>query len=119
MIERGVSPSHLRGARVRGKMSDMDAFNHVITKLEDLRAIIAAPPPGGRAVPAIGVAVEQVLLHCAKAFLRSRLWTPGQWPARDVLPSYACMVFEQVRPLDATADDYQREIAEDNATKLY
>ena len=29
---------------------------------------------------AIGVRVEQVFIHCAKAFRRSRLWDPTTWP---------------------------------------
>jgi PPOX class probable FMN-dependent enzyme len=68
---------------------------------------------------AIGVEVEQVFLHCAKAMLRSRLWSHQQWPARDVLPSYACMVFDQVKPEGLTLQDYEREIAEGNAARLY
>jgi uncharacterized protein len=68
---------------------------------------------------AIGVEVEECYHHCAKAFLRSRLWTPDRWPAPDALPSYACMLFDQIRPSSATADDYEREIAESNVTRLY
>ena len=65
------------------------------------------------------VEVEQVFFHCAKAMLRSRLWSHEQWPERDVLPSYACMVFDQVKPAGLTLQDYEREIAEGNATRLY
>ena len=68
---------------------------------------------------AIGIEVEQVFFHCAKAMLRSKLWSHQQWPARDVLPSYACMVFDQVKPEGLTLQDYEREIAEGNATRLY
>jgi len=88
-----------------------------ITRDPDLLARCTAQ--GKTPALAIGVEVEQVYLHCAKAFLRSRLWTPDQWPARTVLPSYACMVFDQVRPADATVNDYEREIADANLTKLY
>jgi hypothetical protein len=31
------------------------------------------------------VAVEQVFFHCAKAFLRSRLWEPGTWDPDAVM----------------------------------
>jgi PPOX class probable FMN-dependent enzyme len=68
---------------------------------------------------AIGVEVEQVFFHCAKAMLRSRLWSRDLWPEPDVLPSYACMVFDQVKPDGLTLQDYEREIAEGNATRLY
>jgi PPOX class probable FMN-dependent enzyme len=68
---------------------------------------------------AIGVEVEQCFFHCAKALLRSRLWAHEEWPARDALPSFACMLFDQIRPEHATLQDYEREIAETNVTRLY
>jgi len=68
---------------------------------------------------AIGVEVEQCFLHCPKAFLRSRLWHPQAWPAADALPSMACVLHDQIRPPDATLQDYERDIEESNRTKLY
>jgi len=67
----------------------------------------------------LGVEVEQCFFHCAKASIRSHLWAHDQWPARDALPSYACMVFDQVQPEGTTVQDYERDIAESNATRLY
>ena len=37
---------------------------------------------GKPAVLAIRVRIEEVFFHCAKAFLRSRLWQPESWQAR-------------------------------------
>jgi uncharacterized protein len=68
---------------------------------------------------AIGVEVEQCFFHCAKAFLRSHLWAYDRWPARDALPSYACTVFDQIQPEDATLQDYEQDIADNNAKGLY
>jgi PPOX class probable FMN-dependent enzyme len=67
---------------------------------------------------AIGVVVEQAFFHCVKAFRRSRLWAHGEWPDADTLPSYACVVFDQIRPENATLGDWERNIAESDA-KLY
>jgi PPOX class probable FMN-dependent enzyme len=67
----------------------------------------------------IGVEVNQVYFHCAKAMLRSRLWQPDTWLPPDALPSFACMLFDQIRPADATQLDYEKDIAEGNATRLY
>jgi len=67
----------------------------------------------------IGVEVEQVFLHCPKAFLRSHLWEQQHWPAADALPSMACVLFDQIRPGDATVADYERDIAEANVKRLY
>src|SRR5262245_7155042 len=68
---------------------------------------------------AIGVEVEQCFFHCAKAFLRAHLWAHDRWPARDSLPSFACVLFDQIQPAGATLDDYEKDIAETNVTRLY
>jgi hypothetical protein len=67
---------------------------------------------------AIGVETEQAFFHCVKAFRRARLWAHEQWPCLDDLPSYACTVFNQIRPENSTLEDYERAIDESNA-KLY
>jgi hypothetical protein len=79
------------------------------------RAVVQGKTP----LLAVGVQIEQCFFHCAKALLRSRLWAPDGWPARDALPSYACMVFDQIRPEGVTLEDYERDIAASNATRLY
>ena len=38
------------------------------------------------------VAVQEVFLHCAKAFLRSKLWQPESWPETRPVPSMAEMI---------------------------
>ena len=68
---------------------------------------------------AIGVEVEECFLHCPKAFLRSHLWAPEYWPAPDALPSFACMLFDQIRPDSATLKDYERDVEETNTQRLY
>jgi hypothetical protein len=67
---------------------------------------------------AIGVQVQQAFFHCVKAFRRSRLWAHGEWPGPEALPSYACTVFSQIRPENATLEDWEHSIAESDA-KLY
>ena len=73
-----------------------------------------------RVVPklAIGVEVEQVFFHCVKSFRRSKLWKAESWPAADALPSYACTVFTQLKPANATLEGWEKEIKESDA-KLY
>jgi len=67
---------------------------------------------------AIGVEVDQAFFHCVKAFRRARLWTHEQWPSLEDLPSYACTIFNQIRPENATLEEYERVIDESSA-KLY
>lgn len=45
---------------------------------------------------AIGVEIKEVFLHCPKAFLRSQLWNPEQWPEADALPSMCEMIWDQL-----------------------
>jgi len=68
---------------------------------------------------AIGVEIEQCFLHCPKAFIRSHLWQHEAWPAADALPSMACVLFDQIKPADATLQDYERSIEEGNTKGLY
>ena len=42
------------------------------------------------------IAVREVYLHCAKAFMRSKLWQSDSWPPRSVMPSLNAMVSDQV-----------------------
>ena len=44
---------------------------------------------GKRPILALVIDVEQVFSHCQKAFLRSKLWEPDQWPSTDEMPSVA------------------------------
>ena len=74
----------------------------------------------GRApLVAIGVEIEQCFLHCPKAFIRSRLWDWQAWPAPEALPTMACVLFDQIKPADATLQDYERSIEEGNTKGLY
>ena len=45
----------------------------------------------------IEISVQEVYLHCAKAFMRSRLWAPETWPARAALPSMNEMIHDQTQ----------------------
>jgi len=38
-------------------------------------------------VLAVEVVVEELFLHCARAFNRSRLWDVATWPAKRDVPS--------------------------------
>lgn len=43
----------------------------------------------------VRVAVQAAYLHCAKAFMRSRLWDPAARVARDLLPTAGQMIGDQ------------------------
>lgn len=52
----------------------------------------AVDVPGRVADLAVGVHVRTAFVHCGKAMIRSRVWEPGSWPAREELPSAAAML---------------------------
>lgn len=51
---------------------------------------------GRRPRLALLVEVEELYMHCAKAFLRSSLWQPETWPDRAKLPTLGRIIKDQV-----------------------
>lgn len=58
---------------------------------------------GHRPILAIEVDIEQIFFHCSKAFLRSALWKPEQWP-EDTLPGVARLVKDVVPGTETLAE---------------
>lgn len=55
-------------------------------EISDDPALCARLAARGRpALVVIRVTVEQCFFHCAKAFLRARLWQPSAWPERPTI----------------------------------
>lgn len=50
---------------------------------------------GRRSTTAIVVRIEEVFLHCAKAFRRAKLWDPAQHQDRTEMPSLMAMMLDQ------------------------
>jgi PPOX class probable FMN-dependent enzyme len=75
------------------------------------RATILADAPyfdellvkGHRPQLAVEVAIEQIFFHCAKAFLRSSLWSPESWHPGNV-PTRAVIAKSLERPGDSIED---------------
>src|SRR6185312_1583665 len=67
---------------------------------------------------AVVVEVEQAYFHCVKSFRRSKLWLKDSWPSADALPSYACTVFNQIKPATGTVEEWEQRVRESDA-KLY
>jgi len=72
---------------------------------------------GNRPLLAMVVEIDQVFYHCAKAFLRSRLWDPSTWSA-DTLPSRPQIAQRQERP-DESLEALERYYGEQYAAGLY
>jgi PPOX class probable FMN-dependent enzyme len=88
-----------------------------IIRDEDVLESLAAH--GKRPLVAIGVEVEECFLHCPKAFRRSKLWEPAEWPDRSALPSMSCVLYEKLQPEGKTLEEYVRESEEGIKRTLY
>ena len=54
--------------------------------------------------------VDEAFLHCAKAFIRSKLWDPEARIERQTLPSLGRMIADQIKGVDPDkADEYVEE----------
>ena len=63
-------------------------------------------------IPKVGlvVTVEEALLHCAKALVRSALWDATRHIDRSTLPSYAQMLLEHVKGLTEEENERQSRV---------
>lgn len=67
---------------------------------------------------ALVVDVEEVFMHCSKAFIRSRLWHPDHWPSRGTAPTLAEWVVGSV-DREQTVEDVQVIHTNDEEKRLY
>ncbi len=67
---------------------------------------------------AIGIEVEEVFLHCAKAFKRSQLWDPPTWPDRSELTPAAEIWRDHMALADLTTERVQEMADDDYANNL-
>ncbi|MCR9072289.1 MAG: pyridoxamine 5'-phosphate oxidase family protein [Alphaproteobacteria bacterium] len=65
------------------------------------------------------VEVEEMYLHCAKALVRSKLWTEDYKVERKVLPSLGQMIADQVEGAEIDVAEADRRIADSEKNRLY
>jgi uncharacterized protein len=63
------------------------------------------------------VTVEQAYFHCGKALVRSRIWDPTMQAVAATLPSFGCMMADQIGGIEAA--DVDEGIAEYYQTTLW
>jgi len=72
---------------------------------------------GAPALLATRVTVKECFFHCAKAFLRSQLWKPETWPAREQI-SFGKMLVAKVGGDEGMAAQIDKLIEHDYKTNL-
>jgi PPOX class probable FMN-dependent enzyme len=75
----------------------------------------------GGVVPhlAVEVTVEELFLHCSKAFGRSALWDPATWPGKGTVPSAGQIVRSQHPAVTVPAAEIDRELEESAVVNRY
>ncbi len=71
---------------------------------------------GRHPITVLRVAPHEVFLHCAKAFMRSKLWEPESWPDRSTVPGMVEMLKAHTK---RTAYPSEAELAERLKATLY
>ncbi|MFI6387279.1 pyridoxamine 5'-phosphate oxidase family protein [Nonomuraea sp. NPDC050547] len=74
---------------------------------------------GKRPRLAVLIEVEELYMHCAKAFLRSSLWKPETWPDRKSLPTLGQIAKDQMNLKDVPVAAIDEGLALDARTNQY
>ena len=83
-------------------------------KAVQARHVVNGKPPE----LALVVDVREAFMHCSKAFVRSRIWKPEQWPDRKNVPTLAEWVADVFRPSETVAE--LQQVADNDARdRLY
>ena len=65
------------------------------------------------------VTVDEVMFHCGKSVIRSRLWSPEAWPEIDDLASYAECLADQTTSDETVAQMEARFATWHDGNELY
>lgn len=71
---------------------------------------------------AIVVKVDEVFMHCAKAFRRSRLWDPAHFQVRSEMPSLIKIIIDETTGAPTNGDEMQKmdeQLEQDYRRTLY
>jgi uncharacterized protein len=93
-----VTPGRAETLRVNGRAC-VSADPELLERLSP----VGKPPR-----TAIVVAAQEVYAHCPKAFVRSKLWDPASWPAKDGLPSPAEVTLAHLREPELTLAEVEQ-----------
>lgn len=69
-------------------------------------------------IPSLGiiVEVEEIFIHCAKAFIRSSIWNPENWPKKKDYPSPSQMLARHTR---TKKTEVEKQLKESYLKRLY
>lgn len=89
----------------------------VLIRDEDLLDLLSVQ--GKRPWLGIGVRVDECFIHCAKAFMRSQVWEPGFWLAREQLPNPSRIIADHVNQDHVTEESVAKALQDSYKKRLY
>ena len=104
-----VVPGRGEVLRVRGTAQIVTDPDLLVTM-----AVAERPP-----ILALVVTVDEVMFHCGKSVIRSKLWSPGEWPDIDGLASYAECLGDQTTSDETVAQMEARFGSWHDGNELY
>ncbi len=91
--------------------------NGTATLSDDPDLLVRLSARGAPALLAIRVTVRECFFHCAKAFIRSQLWKPESWPARQKI-SFGKILTAQVAGGEKLAEQIDKKVEQDYKDNL-
>jgi uncharacterized protein len=86
--------------------------NGTATLTDDPDLLVRLTARGAPALLAIRVTVRECFFHCAKAFIRSQLWKPESWPARQKI-SFGKILTAQIGGDEKLAEQVDKAVEQD------
>ncbi len=71
-----------------------------------------------RPATAVGVAVKEAYVHCAKSFRRGGIWQPDTWPDRENRPSTGAVLIGHAGLVGVTAEQVETSLEDSYCTDL-
>ena len=76
----------------RGEVLRVSGTGQIVTDPDLLATMAVAERPP---ILALVVTIDEVMFHCGKSVIRSKLWSPDEWPDIEGLASYAEILGDQ------------------------
>ena len=99
-------------------VSETLRLNGTASVVRDPALLASCAVEGREPLVALAVRVEEVFLHCQKAFRRSALWRRETWPEPGALPTMGRMLVDQLA-LEQSAEDLDADLEDEYVHQLY
>ncbi len=100
----------------RGEVLRVRGTAQIVTDPDLLATMAVAERPP---ILALVVTIDEVMFHCGKSVIRSKLWSPGEWPDIDGLASYAECLGDQTTSDETVAQMEARFGSWHDGNELY